>query len=64
MTELEQLTEQATTTDSPPPAERTLADLLEELGNVPPNRILLTPHPGTATEQDVLEAERRTGRPS
>ena len=62
MTQLEQLTEQETTT-APPPAERTLADLLEELGNVPPSRILLSPLPGTATEQDVLEAERRTGRP-
>ena len=53
----------ATATASPPSAERTLADLLEELGNVPPSRILLTPHPGTATEEDVLEVERRTGRP-
>ena len=53
----------ATITDSPPLAERTLADLLEELGNVPPSRILLTPQPGTATEQDVLEVEGRTGRP-
>ena len=51
----------ATATDVPPLAERTLADLLEELGEVPPSRILLTPAPGTATEQDVLEAERRTG---
>ena len=53
----------ATIIDSPPLAERTLANLLDELGNVPPSRILLTPHPGTATEQDVLEVERRTGRP-
>jgi Uma2 family endonuclease len=53
----------ATATASPPLAERTLADLLEELGNVPPNRILLTPPPGMATEQDVLDVERRTGRP-
>jgi Uma2 family endonuclease len=52
----------ATITESPPQAERTLADLLDELGNVPPNRVLLTPHPGTATEEDVLEVERRTGR--
>jgi Uma2 family endonuclease len=52
----------ATVTESPPLAERTLADLLDELGNVPPSRILLTPFPGTATEQDVLEVERRTGR--
>ena len=53
----------ATATASPSPAERTLADLLDELGNVPASRILLTPPPGTATEQDVLEAERRTGCP-
>jgi len=53
----------ATITDSPPPAERTLADLLDDLGNVPPSRILLQPPFGTATEQDVLEAERRTGCP-
>ena len=53
----------ATATVSPPLAERTLADLLEELGNIPPNRILLTPQPGTATEQDLLEVEGRTGRP-
>jgi Uma2 family endonuclease len=37
--------------------------MLEELGNVPPNRILLMRHPGTATEQDVLDAERQIGRP-
>ena len=53
----------STATDSPPLAERTLADLLDELGNVPLSRILLTPPPGTATEQDVLEVERRTGHP-
>ena len=52
----------ATVTDFPPLAERTLADLLEELGDVPPSRILLSPAPGTATERDVLETERRTGR--
>jgi Uma2 family endonuclease len=53
----------ATVTDPSPPAERTLADLLNDLGNVPLSRILLKPLPGTATEQDVLEVERRTGRP-
>jgi len=53
----------ATITDISPLAERTLADLLEQLGNIPPSRILLTPSPGAATEENVLEVERRTGRP-
>ena len=35
-----------------------LADLMEQIGNVPLNRIPLRPPPGTATEQDVLAAER------
>ena len=52
----------ATAFFSPPLTERTLADLLEDLGNVPLSHILLTPPPGTAMEQDVLEVERRTGR--
>jgi Uma2 family endonuclease len=34
----------------------TFADLLERLGHVPPERILLHPPPGTATEADVLAA--------
>jgi Uma2 family endonuclease len=33
---------------------RTFADLLDELGQVPPERILLSPAPGTATEADLL----------
>ncbi len=33
---------------------RTLADLIHELGNVPLNRILLHPAPGTATEADLI----------
>jgi Uma2 family endonuclease len=32
----------------------TLADLLRSLGDVPPNRVLWTPRPGTATEADLL----------
>lgn len=31
-----------------------LAELLDRLGNLPPERIRLRPPPGTATEQDVL----------
>ena len=51
----------ATVTLPPPLAEGTLADLLEGLGNIPPSRIRMTPLPGTAREEDVLEVERRTG---
>jgi Uma2 family endonuclease len=40
---------------SPAPIE-TLADLLDRLGNVPLERILFRPYPGTATEADVLAA--------
>ena len=32
----------------------TFADLLDRLGNVPPDRIRLRPAPGTATEDDVI----------
>lgn len=41
-----------------PPAEaerRTLADLIERLGGVSPERILLEPPPGTATEADLVK---------
>jgi len=47
---------------SPTFADWTLADMLEHLGAIPPNRIRMYPFPGTATEKDVLEAERRFGR--
>lgn len=43
----------ATTT---PPTAETLAELLDRLGNVPPDRIRMRPAPGTATEQDVVAA--------
>jgi Uma2 family endonuclease len=39
---------------------QTLADLLESLGDVPPDRVLWNPKPGTATEADLL---RETERP-
>ncbi len=32
----------------------TVADLLKKLGGIPPERVLLAPSPGTATEKDVL----------
>jgi Uma2 family endonuclease len=54
----------STVTLPPPLAEGTLADLLDGLGNVPPRRIRMTPLPGTATEQDVIDVERRTGVPA
>jgi Uma2 family endonuclease len=35
----------------------TVADLLEQLGDIPPHRVRMKPYPGTATEQDVIAAE-------
>src|SRR5437763_15832885 len=32
----------------------TVADLLHQLGDIPPERVLLDPPPGTATEADVV----------
>lgn len=43
------------------PTDWTLADVLEHL-HVPPQRILMHPPPGTATEDDVIEIRRRSGR--
>jgi Uma2 family endonuclease len=43
----------ALTPDAPP---EDVAELLERLGNIPPERIRLRPPPGTATEADVLAA--------
>jgi len=37
-----------------PPAFETVADLLESLGDIPPERVRMHPWPGTATEEDVL----------
>ena len=37
-----------------PPKPDTLADVLRQLGDIPPHRILWTPFPGTATEGDAL----------
>jgi Uma2 family endonuclease len=39
---------------APKTPARTFADLLRNLGDVPPDRILLSPAPGTATEADLL----------
>jgi len=35
-------------------AIETLADLLEQLGGIAPERVRFRPAPGTATEEDVL----------
>ena len=37
-----------------PPRFRTVADLLQRLGDVPPERVRLHPTPGKATERDLL----------
>jgi Uma2 family endonuclease len=48
---------------SPPLVEsRSIADLLEELGDIPASRVRLYPYPGTATEKDVIEIEARENR--
>jgi Uma2 family endonuclease len=43
------------------PAE-SLADLLAQLGNIPPARVRSRPAPGTATEQDVIAIRDREKR--
>jgi Uma2 family endonuclease len=45
-----------------PPTIRTLADLLEQLGGISPDRVLFQPAPGTATEAHVVELQRRENR--
>ena len=40
----------------------TLADLLEQLGGLAPDRVRFRPPPGTATEKDVLEVEAHEDR--
>jgi len=39
-----------------------MADMLQHLGEIPPQRVRAWPPPGTATEADIFEVERRTGR--
>ena len=41
---------------------RTVADLLQRLGNIPAERVWFRPIPGTATEQDVIDIEARENR--
>src|SRR6516162_4042875 len=40
----------------------TVAELLEKLGGIPPERVRLQPPPGTATEEDLLAIQEREGR--
>ncbi|HEX6987684.1 MAG TPA: hypothetical protein VF170_20055, partial [Planctomycetaceae bacterium] len=52
-------TETAVTTVPPEPTEdapavETMADVIERLGGIPAERILMRPVPGTATEEDVV----------
>ena len=51
----------ATVTADPQPPE-TLAELLERLGDIPPERVRAIPAPGTATEDDVLAIHARENR--
>lgn len=46
----------------PNTSPETLADLLERLGDIPPDRVRLRPYPGTATEADVIGIEARENR--
>ena len=43
-------------TSAPFTSFTTLAELLEQLGDVPPIRVVMAPAPGTATEADLLES--------
>jgi Uma2 family endonuclease len=44
------------------PALETVADLLESLGDIPPDRVRMRPPPGTATEDDVIAIHAREKR--
>lgn len=48
--------------DTAPATIETFADFVERLGGIPLERIRFRPVPGTATESDVLEVERRENR--
>lgn len=53
----------STATPAIPISVRTFADLLRELGDIPPERIRFHPAPGTATEQDVVSIQERKTDP-
>ncbi len=44
-----------------PPPDGTVADLLDQLGGIPPERVRMMPYPGTATEKDVIDMDDRGG---
>ena len=46
-----------------PPPVVTMADLLNSLGNIPPERIRMRPPPGTATEGDVIAVHAKEKYP-
>jgi Uma2 family endonuclease len=50
------------TTPIAPPVFDTIADVLERVGDVPPDRVLFHPYPGTATEQDLIAMDGREDR--
>lgn len=50
------------TSTSAPPTYRTIAELLEGLGDIPPDRVRFRPYPGTATEADITSIQAREGR--
>ena len=50
------------TTLAPPSPAQTVADLLRRLGDIPPERVRLSPLPGQATEADVLAIEAHEDR--
>lgn len=51
-----------TTLLTSPPGIRTLADMLERLGDISPDRVLIQPAPGRATEADLIDVKRREKR--
>ena len=51
-----------TSVSTPTAAIETLADLLEHLGGIAPERVRFRPAPGTATEEDVLAIHDHEGR--
>ncbi|HEY2155560.1 MAG TPA: Uma2 family endonuclease [Isosphaeraceae bacterium] len=52
----------ATATIDAPPTFETLADVLDHLGGIPPERVRLVPAPGTATEADLFALSAKSDR--
>jgi Uma2 family endonuclease len=50
------------TAAAPKTSHRTMQDLLDRLGNVPASRVRMQPHPGTATEKDVVSVNDHDNR--